>query len=261
MWSDKGSRSPWGGNAMKPLLPRFAPHAASAAAVLTASLILPGCTATLPHAVLIPGETERVTAYFNRGAPFAVVRDADRTTVAAIEPAVVAREGYLRLWMLVQNESSSAQRIDPLRELSMRLRIESRGEDREIRPTRPGDILDKMHAEGPGLPSQRFEKVVATAEDESGLWMEAYRRDTRRHGSERAMLKQETILPGGVAHGFVYFPVPMRFRIAAGESLSGGQVFLGPKDGPRSLDDFHIMLRMSGPETMNEIAFEPAEAE
>ena len=246
---------------MRPSRPRFALHAASSAAILTASLILPGCSATLPHAVLIPGETERVTAYFNRGAPFAVVRDAGRTTVAAIEPAVLAREGYLRLWLFVRNESSDAQRIDPLRELSMGLRIDSRDEDREIRPTRPGDILDRMHALGPGFPSQRFEKVVSPSEDEAGLWMEAYRRDTRRHGSERAMLKQETILPGAATHGFVYFAVPMRFSVAAGESLSGGQVFLGPKDGPRALDDFHVTLRMNGAVTAQEIAFEPSEAE
>ena len=246
---------------MRPPRPRFALHAAPRAALLAASLILPGCSATLPRAVLIPGETEHVTAYFNRGAPFAVIRDAGHTTVAAIEPAVLAREGYLRLWLFVQNDGPGAQRIDPLRELSMRLRIESRGEDREIRPSKPADILDRMHALGPGLPSQRFEKTVSPSEDEAGLWMEAYRRDTRRHGSERSMLKQETVLPGGVAHGFVYFPVPMRFSVAAGESLSGGQVFLGPKDGPRSLDDFHIKLRMGAAETAQEIAFEPSEAE
>jgi hypothetical protein len=237
--------------------PRSAAHAAFLATVLAAA----GCSATLPRALLVPGETEGVTAYFNRGAPFAVMRDERRTTVAALEPAVLAREGYLRLWLYVANETDVAQQIDPRHDLSMKLRIDSRNEDREIVPASPDRILDQMAFVGERYPSRRFEKRVDPTEDEAGVWMEAYRRDTHHHGSERTMLKRETLLPGENVHGFIYFPVPMRFSVAAGESLSGGQVFLGPRDGPRSLDDFHVKVRMRTSKGEEEIAFEPTGAE
>jgi hypothetical protein len=231
-------------------------------ALVAAGLGLAGCSATLPHAVLVPGESEHVAAYFNRGAPFAVVRGEHRTTVAALEPAVLAREGYLRLWLYVQNEEErGALEFDPQHDLSMNLRIESRNEDRAIQPASPDGLLEKMTGEDAGRPSQRFEKKVSPSDDETGVWMEAYRRDTSHHGSERTMLRRETILPGGTAHGFVYFPVPMRFRIAAGESLTSSEIFMGPRDGPRSLEDFHVKVRMRSSSGTEDIAFEPTKAD
>jgi len=246
---------------MPPGMSRFTPESFAAGALLVAGLGLAGCSSTLPHAVLVPGESEHVATYFNRGAPFAVVRGEHRTTVATLEPAVLAREGYLRLWLYVQNDEQVSQVLDPLHDLSMNLRIESRKEDRTIRPASPDGLLEKMTGIDSGRPSQRFEKRVTPSDDETGIWMEAYQRDTWHHGSERTMLRRETVLPGGRSHGFVYFPVPMRFRIAAGESLTESEIFLGPRDGPRSLEDFHVKVQMRSSSGTEEIAFEPAKAD
>lgn len=236
-------------------------HRLALAAASVVAVALVGCAASLPPTVLVPTTDNgaKTSAYFNQGAPFAVVRDSTGTLLAALEPAVVGSSTYLRLWYMVENDGDAPFEVDPQTDFHLRYRVKSSGAAQEITPDAPGTIVERLDDVRPARPSRRFERDVERR-DAAGKWMGAYWSDTHEWDQRRTLLRRETVLAGSRVHGFAYFPVPMHFEEAAGDDEGRTRFTFKDKNTPASNDDFDVSVRLTSPAGVQTLAFRPEDS-
>jgi len=93
-------------------------------------LLVSGCASTVPMAVYQPRETSEIQSYFQNGAAIAAIEGDNMLALAQIEPVTIMGTKYVRLWLLVENQSNEPLLLEPMK--CARLTIESMSNVRRL---------------------------------------------------------------------------------------------------------------------------------
>ncbi len=203
-------------------------------------VIVLSCASTVPVTKYMPQKSKNIFPFFVSGQPIAAVQSEDAFLLLSLEPIILARRPYIRLWLLYQNTSNEPYLLEPLRFSTLRVSSFAWVGSRSSEPESPTRILAHisnekaaiqiMQAIGGTLQTMAVEPTTAktrfndgssattTFNDQSekrdrvvdrtinnmtntALWYDLF-----QNSFSSGILRRNTVFPGQSVNGFIYFP-------------------------------------------------------
>lgn len=209
-------------------------------------VLLSGCS-TAPPTIFLPQQDLHVYSFYRNGLPFGTVDIDSSFIVISMEPAEISKTTYMRLWFLYKNNSSVPFLLEPLKAVSLEIIGEDERYD-EVTPESPSRLLSIIDNEkamnliiqaiGGTLQAIQtkpttIKKKMELGELQEKEWQvndleekkqgvlnqtEAKMRrtvllyDVFKNSINEGILRRNTIFPDESINGYIYFPLPERYR-------------------------------------------------
>jgi len=204
--------------------------------VVLAILCAVGCASTRPGHVYLPTDDEAVYSYFVDGIPFALVQTECAEVVASLEPTRIGNSQYLRVYLSYENLTDEPYLLEPLRAMFMRgsegdkpfPRVEASGPSQVLgRVRREKDaalfaqaLVGALQAatvrpttvKGPGthikIDDTDLKRLAIADRTAAAMAATEASGEGLRGFISGQILRRNTVWPGRLVDGFVYFPIP-----------------------------------------------------
>ncbi len=105
-------------------------------------VILNGCGASITPALYLPQQTDEIKLVYRNGNPFAYGQNDTVSFVVSIEPDMVAGQQYMRVWILLKNNSQSEILLQP--EKIAKILVREKNDIGLLRAVSPNIILKSI---------------------------------------------------------------------------------------------------------------------
>ena len=219
------------------------------------SIFALNCAPTVPVTKYLPQQDDNVMPFFTSGQPIASVKKDQAFLLLTVEPVIITRKPFVRLWVLYKNQSETPYLLEPQKFASIAVTSTTNNQTINCEPETPtrilahvknekamaqilqaiGGTLQAMSVE-PSSAETRFsdgtsattifndrdEKQAIAIDKTKGAmanteqWYNLYAKSINE-----GILRRNTIFPGQSINGYIYFQVPRQIFNERSEKQSG----------------------------------------